>query len=249
MPAGDSPPEASPRTERQSRTSPPGSPPGAQAGRRAGSERSSSSSFGLVGGAFRRPETPPPTAATVRDLEQPEYVPPEPEPFEWDEDKTATVLKGIGGLLHAIDPVGESPYAPDLWRMTEDDLDEMAAPLSRIANRYETMRGLAGFSDEVGVGLGLAPYVKRNLALRGRVKARHTREAREGEHGSRYEPARPEPPAAPEAPPANEPEHLPAAEPPEPGPEREDHHADWLSAALPIDDTGEALMREPRADE
>jgi hypothetical protein len=131
------------------------------------------------------------------------------------------VVRGMGYVLHAVDPVADSPLAPDLWKMTEEDAKAIAEPLSRIWNRYDTLRGAAGFSDEIGVAGAAAPYVKRNLAERGRVKAAHDRQEQESPHAARYQPEplrQPETPAAertrqPDGQPQSQPVRQPGDEP------------------------------------
>ena len=78
-------------------------------------------------------------------------------------------MKPTGYLLHALDPVACSEHGGDLWKLTEEDLEAIGEPLARIMNRYDVTRGLAEHSDPLAVGLGIAPYVKRNLAARGRA--------------------------------------------------------------------------------
>jgi len=198
----------------------PSAPPESPAGDGSTSSSGSSASpLGLTGKSFKRPEQGgAPRAATARDLNKPEYEPPASPPVEWTPQRAEVVVKGFGYVVHALDPVASSPLAPDLWKLTEEDAKAIAEPLSRIANRYATLRGAAGFSDEIGVGAALAPYVKRNLAERGRVKAAHARLDRQDAHAPAYERSEPETPAPePPSPPVSQPVSQPVSEP-EPGP-------------------------------
>lgn len=174
------------------------------------------SALGLVGDPFRPPGKDAPPAARRRDLDAPAFEEPPPVPLEWNPEKAETVLRGLGLLFHQLDPLGSSPHGDDLWKMTEDDLRAIAPPASRIANRYSTARAVAGYSDEAGVLLGSAPYVKRNLAQRGRVKAIDAAERarQDDQHRSRYQPG----PSEPEGRQESQPEQ-PARRPPERQPE------------------------------
>lgn len=150
------------------------------------------SSLGFAGTAFRKPDEAPP-AATARSLEADDPPAPPPPPILWDDEKLRPILTGIGYALHSLDPVASSPNAPELWKLTEDDAAAMAAPLARIANRYDTVRQVAGYSDELSIAVAAGPYIKRNLAERGRAKALDRQAEQQTPHGSRYEPDTPEP--------------------------------------------------------
>lgn len=113
--------------------------------------------------------TPPPASAAA--LDQDEYAPAPPQLVEWTPERAAGIVRGIGFLLHRADSLGSKPGGDDLWRATEQDAADAAPPLARILNRYEPARRLAGISDEAELGFVLAGYVKRNLALRGRLAA------------------------------------------------------------------------------
>jgi hypothetical protein len=185
----------------------------------AGSSDSSASPLGLAGDAFVRPKDAP-AAKSAAELDQPDYEPPKAPPPAWDDERMETVLRGFGYVLHAVDPVASSPLAPDLWKLTEEDAKAIAAPMTRIANRYATLRGAAGFSDEIGVATTLAPYVKRNLAERGRVKAAHDVEERKSPHAVAYQPEQARQPETPAEPPTGQPGGQPGGQPerqPEPG--------------------------------
>lgn len=134
------------------------------------------------GPAFVPEESAPPPASAAA-LDQDEYAPPAPQPVEWTPERAEGIVRGIGFLLHRADGLGSKPGGEDLWRATEQDAADAAPPLARILNRYEPARRLAGISDEAELGFVLAGYVKRNLALRGRLTA----ELREVEPEGPYE--------------------------------------------------------------
>jgi hypothetical protein len=175
-----SPPAGSPRRRQPSKkSSQPKNQPEPTTPGPASSSDSSASPLGLAGDPFVRPKDAPP-AASAADLDKPAYEPPKPPPPEWDPERMEVVLKGLGYVLHAVDPVAGGPLSQDLWKLTEEDAKAIAGPATRIANRYATVRGAAGFSDEIGVAATLTPYVKKNLAERGRVKAATARDERPG---------------------------------------------------------------------
>lgn len=123
------------------------------------------------------------------------------------------VVKGLGHVVHALDPVSGSPFGADLWKLTEEDAKAIAEPATRIANRYATLRGAAGFSDEIGVGAALFPYVKRNLSERGRIKAAHEQLGRADRHAPAYQPETASQPGSREAEPNIQPGSQPASQP------------------------------------
>jgi hypothetical protein len=175
-----------------------GSPGGSRGRSRASSASSPTSPLGFAGEAFRRPEQPPTTKdAAALEAERLAQEQPPPEPIQWDEAKAEPVLTAFGYLLHSLDNVAGEPYAPDLWKMTQDDLDAIAAPLARIANRYEMTRRVAGASDEISLGVAVWPYAKRNLQQRGRALGLARVEQRTAPSGG-YERAQPAPPSEPE---------------------------------------------------
>lgn len=122
-------------------------------------------------GGYASEEFRPPERAIVPAAESEPYVPPKPEPIEWDPERVAKILKAFGWVLHSLDPVDD----PQLWLMTGEDLSELAPPVARIANRHEPIRQVAQKSDEIAVGLATFPYVQRNLAARGRARKRAQR--------------------------------------------------------------------------
>jgi len=115
---------------------------------------------------FTAPGGPVP-ADTDTDLEP--YEPAGAEPVEWTPERASAVVRAGGYLLHTADGLTREPGGEELWRATEADLEAIAPPLARILNRYEPARRLAGLSDEGELAFGVAGYVRRNLAARGRI--------------------------------------------------------------------------------
>jgi hypothetical protein len=69
------------------------------------------------------------------------------------EEQVRSVLGNGGDMLHALVGVGEYDLV-----MTEADLDRIAPPLTRIVNRYEPVKAVAGHSDEAAVAIGFGMY-------------------------------------------------------------------------------------------
>lgn len=128
--------------------------------------------------AFVPPEEPPPVAR-AGDLELHEEVDLPAQVIEWTPERAAAVLRGVGFMLHHADPLGGEDGGEELWRMTEQDALDAGAPLSRILNRYDPARRLAGQADEAELAFAMIGYAKDQLSLRGRLVAQ--RKAREGE--------------------------------------------------------------------
>ena len=51
-----------------------------------------------------------------------------------------SVLTALGYLLHSLDGVAGEPFAPDLWKMTQDDLEAIGRPMTIIG--ADTMQGV-----------------------------------------------------------------------------------------------------------
>ncbi|MCL2393266.1 MAG: hypothetical protein FWC87_01155 [Acidimicrobiaceae bacterium] len=102
-------------------------------------------------------------------------IPPAPPPFEddqapddlaevvpqVDEALVRSVLVGMGNMAHMIDPV-----TPDLWRFTDDELDQGVPPLTRFANRNDTLRRALLHGDYVVLALTFSGYMARNVQTR-----------------------------------------------------------------------------------
>jgi hypothetical protein len=125
--------------------------------------------LGLVTRPFT-PEKEPQPAVTATDLDLERFEPELPEPFMWTPEKAESVVRIAGLVAHTVDPLASSDYADDLWKADEDDCAEIAPPLARIMNRHETLRHLAGFSDEAELTAAMWSYTRKNTAQRGRIK-------------------------------------------------------------------------------
>lgn len=104
------------------------------------------------------PELPPgpPPAAAVDPPIEPQIL--------WEQEQIETFLKGTGEGLHMLAGVAEHD-----WRMTQKDLERIAPPLTRIANRYEPVLKLAPVADPLLVAHGFALYGWRSALERQRA--------------------------------------------------------------------------------
>lgn len=108
----------------------------------------------------------PPEVGDVPDagLELAESVP------QVDESMVRALVQGLGG---ALGYAAGDPDVPNHWRFTDQELGDLVPPLTRIVNRHAHLRRAVIRGDEMALGLVLAGYAGRNLAL-----ARTAREAR-----------------------------------------------------------------------
>jgi hypothetical protein len=139
--------------------------------------------LGLEPDHFTPPAQPVPAETGVEEL----YERPAPELVEWTPERAGNIVRGFGYLAHIADPVSSEPEAADLWKATQDDIEAIGPPLSRILNRYEPARRLAGVSDEAELAFGMIAYARSNLATRGRAltaKRQREQEAAEPEPGT-----------------------------------------------------------------
>lgn len=104
-----------------------------------------------------------------------EEAPPQPEPeapaepefepvIEWNPEVIEHLLKMKGQALHGAFGVAEAD-----WLYTSADLEAIAPPLTRIANRYDAVRRLAKHADPLAVLVGLSGYSRRSLRERREV--------------------------------------------------------------------------------
>jgi CubicO group peptidase (beta-lactamase class C family) len=108
-----------------------------------------------------------------------DYEPPPPaDVFEWTPERAGAVIKAGGFVLHTADSMSHEPGGETLWKATEQDALDAGAPLSRILNRYEPARRLAGVVDEAEFAAAMFSYAKRNLGQRGQlVRQKRQRQA------------------------------------------------------------------------
>lgn len=85
----------------------------------------------------------------------------------WEEAQVRTLLKIQGGALHLVLSGGH----PQAWKYTADDLDDIAGPLTRIANRYPLTRAAAAAGDELALAAALGKYGVRSMVQRGQAIA------------------------------------------------------------------------------
>jgi hypothetical protein len=75
-------------------------------------------------------------------------------------------LELVGDTLHYLgcDAFGiPDQFGPDLFKLTSDELDDIAPPLARIASRHAAAARLAKASDEVLVTFVIGKAVVRNV--------------------------------------------------------------------------------------
>jgi hypothetical protein len=127
-------------------------------------------------GVLELPEGPPPA---------PEGEAPEPIAVlpGWEQSQIEAFLKGTGAGIHMLAGKGERD-----WLMTEEDLERIAPPLTRICNRYEPTLRLSPIADPLLVAHGFALYGWRS-ALEARRAQRDAEQAREEQSGYERGPA------------------------------------------------------------
>lgn len=79
---------------------------------------------------------------------------------EATEDQVRDLLKGTGSLAHRF--AGDDDV-PDHWRFTDDELDRLVPPLTRVVNRRAPLRRLVAKGDGLFVALVMGEYFDRNL--------------------------------------------------------------------------------------
>lgn len=110
----------------------------------------------------------------------------------WDEAGVRNWLVAQGALVHSFAGVTD-----DDWHYTEAELTAIAGPVSRILNRYDATRALAGVSDEGAAAMGFGAYAGRNWNLRRQViAARRAAAAEQPASGVAAEPGTGPPPAS-----------------------------------------------------
>ena len=89
----------------------------------------------------------------------------EPELPGWDEEHIEQMLKGMGAGIHLL--LGQNERE---WLMTKEDLERMAPPATRIANRWEPSLRLSPYADPVMFTYGAVLYTWRNALTMERRK-------------------------------------------------------------------------------
>jgi hypothetical protein len=82
----------------------------------------------------------------------------------WEQETVEQFLRGAGAGLHMLAGVCERD-----WLMTQADLERIAPPLTRIANRYEPVLRLSPMADPLLVAHGFALYGWRSALERKRA--------------------------------------------------------------------------------
>lgn len=179
--AGNPPPNDKTQTRRnQSKATGEGSPGGRPS--TPASETTASSKSSTPPTAAEDPfavESPPPFAPGtegkpnlegVGDDELDEH--PDAHLFDWTPERAGAVIRAGGYVLHTADRVAHIDGGEALWKATEQDALAAGEPLSRILNRYDGARRLAGMVDEAEFAAAMFDYARRNLALRGQLVRR-----------------------------------------------------------------------------
>ena len=106
-----------------------------------------------------------------------------------DEPLVRSVLVGLGQMAHVIDPI-----TPELWRFTDDELDQATPPLTRLANRNDTLRRALLHGDYVVLALTFSTYLGRNVQIRRHATDGQLRQARSADliNGARVDGGGPE---------------------------------------------------------
>jgi hypothetical protein len=91
---------------------------------------------------------------------------PEPEVLApaWEQETVEQLLTGIGGGIHMAWGKAQKD-----WLMTQTDLQRIAAPMTRILNRYEPTAQLSPYADPLLVAHGFALYGWRSALERQRA--------------------------------------------------------------------------------
>jgi len=103
-----------------------------------------------------------------------------PVPDVVTEAQVRTVLSGMVGPMLGLFFGDED--VPRHWRFTDDELDELVPPVTRVANRRPALRRAISRGDEGAILITLAGYAGSNAA-KGQAarRARHAREANDEE--------------------------------------------------------------------
>ncbi len=102
----------------------------------------------------------------------------------WSEEAVEQFLKGTGAGIHML--IGQDERD---WLLTKADLERMAPPLTRIANRWEPALRLSPLADPILFSYGAVLYVWRNaLAMQRAKKDRAAAEQAAGGASYEYEP-------------------------------------------------------------
>jgi len=82
----------------------------------------------------------------------------------WEQETVEQFLMGLGAGVHMMIGAAEKD-----WLMTQRDLERIAPPMTRIANRWEPALRLSPFADPLLVAHGFALYGWRSALERSRA--------------------------------------------------------------------------------
>lgn len=82
----------------------------------------------------------------------------------WSQEHFETVLSGFGSGMHML--LGQTDQD---WLMTKEDLDRIAPPMTRIANRWQPALRASTYADPFLVAYGLTLYTWRSMLERARA--------------------------------------------------------------------------------
>ena len=83
----------------------------------------------------------------------------------WRREHIDIFLQGFGSGLHLLLGQGEED-----WLMTQTDLERIAPPLERMANRYEPTLRASEYADPPQAAFGITLYTWRSLLEAARAK-------------------------------------------------------------------------------
>jgi hypothetical protein len=116
----------------------------------------------VEGGAPGIPDLPRMPDLREAQLEQEQF---QPSMYPgWSEDHFHTILRGFGSGMHLL--LGQTDQD---WLMTQEDLDRIAPPMTRIANRWEPALKASTYADPFLVAYGLTLYTWRSMLERARA--------------------------------------------------------------------------------
>ncbi len=122
---------------------------------------------------------------TVEDLAQAQQQaagqPAAPEYPGWELEHIETFLLGAGSGIHLLIGVGERD-----WEMTKADLERIAPPMQRIANRWQPALRASAYADPFMVAYGVTLWAWRSALERARA-LKDLEAAQQEQGGARYE--------------------------------------------------------------
>jgi hypothetical protein len=128
--------------------------------------------FGIAPGRPFEPGTEPPADATPgNDAEQPPLeIPADAGTFDLlvSEETVRALLTAQGSVVHGLAAIDKES---DEWVWLQAELDAIVPPLTRIINRYDSLRRLAEAGDPLAVMIALGGYSRRSIETRAATRA------------------------------------------------------------------------------